>query len=84
MLSHSKGDLTCVRWGRWHWQDICVSTAIFVVPKIVQIKNKEEEEVKEELVTQAMMRQLLKVIAGLNEIEIIITCGRSGTETENR
>lgn len=36
---------------------MCDFAAIFVVSKIVQIEKAEEEEVKEEIVTQAMMMQ---------------------------
>lgn len=36
---------------------ICVSTTILAGSKIVQIENKEEEDVKEEIVTQMIMIQ---------------------------
>lgn len=83
---HGKGDLTLVRWARWDQKDlfICVSTTIFVVSKIVQMENKEEEEAKEEIVTQTMMIQHFETDSRLEINRNLITLGRSGTKTKKR
>lgn len=83
---HGKVDLTLVRWARWDQKDlfICVSTTIFVVSKIVQIENKEEEEAKEEIVTQTMMIQHFESDSRLEINRNLITLGTSGTKTKKR
>lgn len=48
---------------------------------IVQIQNKEEEEVKEEIVTQAIMMQYFE---SDSRLKLMITLRRLGTKTKNR